>query len=333
MHTGQHFDRCMSDVFFRDLAMPEPDARLEAGGGTEAEQTAAILVGVERDLVAHRPRVVVVVGDVTSTLASALAAKKLGIPLVHVEAGLRSYDWSMPEEINRVVTDRMADLLLTPSHGADENLLREGIARERIRFVGNVMVDSLHRARGLPTDALARFGLRESGYALATLHRPANVDKRQALDATLDALAVIAARIPVLFPVHPRTVLRLAELGVADRLRGTPGLTATEPLGYNDFVTLMASAKLVATDSGGVQEETTALGVPCLTLRQETERPITVTEGTNVVVGHDVGKIVREVEAILEGRGKRGKVPEGWDGRAGERVAGAIEGLLAALGA
>jgi len=328
MHTGQHFDKSMSDVFFHDLGMPEPDARLQAGGGTHAEQTAAVIVGVEKDLLAHRPRTVVVVGDVTSTLAAALAAAKLGIPVVHVEAGLRSGDWTMAEEINRVLTDRISDLLLTPSPDAEENLLREGIPRARIRFVGNVMIDSLHWARARPTDALARFGLRAGDYALATLHRPANVDTRDALIATLDALATIAARVPLLFPVHPRTTARAKELGLAERLRETPGLRTTEPIGYDDFVTLMTTATLVATDSGGIQEETTALGVPCLTMRQGTERPVTVTQGTNVIVGLDVVKIACEVDAVLAGRPKRGTIPEGWDGETAGRIADAIERLL-----
>lgn len=328
MHTGQHFDAAMSDVFFRDLGMPEPDARLQAGGGTHAEQTAAILVGVEKDLFAHRPEAVVVVGDVTSTLAAALAAAKLGIPVVHVEAGLRSRDWTMPEEINRVVTDRLADLLLTTTHDADDNLVAEGVARERIRFVGNVMIDSLHWARARPTDALTRFDLREGEYALATLHRPANVDTREALSATLDALTSIAARLPLVFPVHPRTVVRARELGLEKRLRETIGLRAIDPLGYNDFVTLMACAKLVATDSGGIQEETTALGIPCLTLRQGTERPVTVTQGTNVIVGLDVDKITRAVETVMAGHARPGRIPPGWDGHAGERIADAILQLI-----
>jgi UDP-N-acetylglucosamine 2-epimerase (non-hydrolysing) len=329
VHTGQHFDATMSDVFFRDLGMPEPAARLSAGGGSHAEQTAAVLVGVERDLLAHRPQAVVVVGDVTSTMAAALAAAKLGIPVAHVEAGLRSGDWTMPEEINRAVTDRVADLLLTTSHDARDNLVREGIDPVRIRFVGNVMIDSLHWARRHPTDALRRFELTAGQYALATLHRPANVDTREALAATLDALGAIAERLPLLFPVHPRTVARAQELGLTDRLRSITGLRCTEPLGYNDFATLMFDAKLVATDSGGIQEETTALGIPCLTLRRGTERPVTVTEGTNVIVGLDREAIVRETTAILEGRGKRGRVPDGWDGKAAERIASALEQLLA----
>jgi UDP-N-acetylglucosamine 2-epimerase (non-hydrolysing) len=328
LHTGQHFDAAMSDVFFRDLGMPEPDVRLSCGGGSHAEQTAAVLVGVERVLVERRPRVVVVVGDVTSTMASALAAAKLGVPVVHVEAGLRSGDWTMPEEVNRVVTDRLSDLLLTPSRDAEPNLSREGIAAERIRFVGNVMIDSLHWALEHATDAVARFELQPRHFALVTLHRPANVDTRDAFSKTLDALEAIAARLPVLFPVHPRTVARAKDLGLADRLQNAPNIRAVDPIGYNDFVTLMGSAAVVATDSGGIQEETTALGIPCLTMRQGTERPITITEGTNVIVGLDASRIGREVDSVVAGRAKRGTVPEGWDGRTGERIARAIEDFL-----
>ena len=329
MHTGQHFDSSMSDVFFRDLGMSEPDVRLQAGGGSHAEQTAAVLVGVERDLLATLPKVVVVVGDVTSTMAAALAAAKLAISVVHVEAGLRSRDWTMPEEINRIITDQLSDLLLTPSRDADSNLLAEGIAPERIRFVGNVMMDSLHWACARPTDALQRFGLPRGGYGLATLHRPANVDTREALEATLRALEAIASRLPLLFPMHPRTALRAEALGLATRLRDMRGLRTTDPVGYNDFVTLLSNAKLVATDSGGIQEEATALAIPCLTMREGTERPITVEQGTNTIVGLDADRIAHEVAAIVAGHGKRGRVPEGWDGRAAQRIVDAVEHFLA----
>jgi len=323
MHTGQHFDETMSDVFFRDLGI-EPDVRLQVGGGSHAEQTAAVLVGVEKDLIANRPDIVVVVGDVTSTLAAALAASKLGIKIAHVEAGLRSRDWSMPEEINRVLTDRMADLLLTPSHDAEPNLVAEGIPRERIRFVGNVMIDSLHHVRATPTDALARFDVRPNEFALATLHRPVNVDTKNALTRTLNALAPVVARMPVLFPVHPRTVARAQSFGLLERVQGTKNLRAVNPIGYRDFVTLMSNAKVVLTDSGGIQEETTALGVPCLTMRESTERPITVTEGTNVIVNLDPKKIDSEMSCIMAGDARRGRVPEGWDGRAAVRIVDAL---------
>jgi UDP-N-acetylglucosamine 2-epimerase (non-hydrolysing) len=328
LHTGQHFDAAMSDVFFRDLGLPAPYLTLKGGGGSHAEQTASILVGVEKALLEDRPKLVLVVGDVTSTLSASLAAAKLGIPVVHVESGLRSRDWTMPEEINRIVTDQLSDLLLTPSPDAAPNLRAEGIPEERIIFVGNVMIDSLHWALRKPTDALARLGLQAEGYALATLHRPANVDSAEALSATLDALDAVAARLPVLFPVHPRTMARAESLGLRARLTSTPNLRTIEPLGYDDFITLMSKAKLIATDSGGIQEETTALGVPCLTLRGGTERPITVTEGTNEIVGLDVPKIRDAVDAIMAGRGKKGRIPAGWDGRAGERVVDALVAFL-----
>jgi len=329
LHTGQHFDASMSDVFFRELGLPTPDVTLKAGGGSHAEVTAAVLVGTEADLIANRPKVVVVVGDVTSTIAAALAAAKLGIAVVHVEAGLRSRDWTMPEEINRVLTDQLSDLLLIPSHDAKPNLLAEGIPEERIVFVGNVMIDSLHHTVAHPTDALQRFELGDQKFALATLHRPANVDNEETLVKTLDALEAIARRMIVLFPVHPRTIARAEALGLSQRMRSMRNLRLTEALGHADFVTLMAKATLVATDSGGIQEETTALGIPCLTMRQGTERPITVTEGTNIIVGLDAELIAREVDAILAGRGKRGRIPEGWDGKTGERIVDAIEALLA----
>jgi UDP-N-acetylglucosamine 2-epimerase (non-hydrolysing) len=286
------------------------------------------LIGVETELVQHRPQLIVVVGDVTSTLAAALAAAKIGVPIAHVESGLRSRDWTMPEEINRVLTDQLADVLLTPSTDAEANLVAEGIPTERIVFVGNVMIDSMRYALERKTDALARFGVMPHAYAVATLHRPANVDTEAALSATLDALEAIASRLPLVFPVHPRTMTRAETLGLAPRLRNMSGLRTIEPLGYDDFVTLMASARLVATDSGGIQEETTALGIPCLTLRAGTERPITVAVGTNTIVGLDVENIAREVDTILSGNAKKGQIPDGWDGHAGERVADALERFL-----
>ena len=328
LHTGQHFDAQMSEVFFTDLGMAPPDARLEAGGGSQAAQTAAVLVGVEKDLIAHRPALVIVVGDVTSTLAAALAASKLQIPVVHVEAGLRSRDWTMPEEINRVLTDQLSDLLLTPSPDAVPNLLAEGIPKERIIHVGNVMIDSLHYAMNHPTDAVERHGVAGRDYAVVTLHRPVNVDAKEALVATATAVEAIAKRLPVIFPTHPRTVARAESLGMMGRFRSIEGLKMIDPIGYNDFVTLTTKAKLVATDSGGIQEETTALGIPCLTMRDSTERPITVTEGTNTIVALDPVVIAREVDAILAGKGKAGRIPAGWDGKAGDRVVDAIEEFL-----
>lgn len=328
VHTGQHFDEQMSDVFFRDLGIPTPDVALKAGGGTHAEQTAAVLIGVERELLQHASDVIVVVGDVTSTLAAALAAAKLQVPVIHVEAGLRSRDWTMPEEVNRILTDQLSDLLLIPSRDAAPNLRAEGIPDERIVFVGNVMIDSLHRSRQDETDALSRLSLARNGFALVTLHRPANVDSLDALRATLDAVETIARRLRVLFPIHPRTAARIDHLGLRARLEAIEHLQTVAPLGYRDFVTLMANAKLIATDSGGIQEESTALGIPCLTMREGTERPITVTEGTNTIVGMDARRIAHEVDEIMAGRGKGGRVPEGWDGRTAGRIVDAIERFL-----
>ena len=328
LHTGQHAGAAMSEVFFADLDLAPPDVALPSTSGTAAEQTAAVLVGVERELSRSRPDAVVVVGDVTSTLSAALAAAKLGVPVAHIESGLRARDWTMPEEINRVLTDQLADLCLTSTRDAAPNLRAEGVPEERIRFSGNVMVDSLHAARSRPTVIVDALGLMPGGFALLTLHRPANVDSRAAFEHTLAAIEALSTRLFTVFPVHPRTLSRARELGLAERLRSIPQLLLVDPLGHRDFVTLLASALLVATDSGGVQEETTALGVPCLTLRGGTERPITVDEGTNTIVGLDPSRIGLEVDAILAGEGKRGRLPEGWDGHAADRIAEALVDLL-----
>jgi UDP-N-acetylglucosamine 2-epimerase (non-hydrolysing) len=329
IHTGQHFDPSMSDVFFRDLGMPAPDATLHVGSGSHATQTAAVLLGMETELRRARPRLLVVVGDVTSTLAAALAAAKLGIPVAHVEAGLRSRDWTMPEEINRILTDQLSDLLLIPSEDARANLVAEGIAPERIAFVGNVMIDSLHHALAQSTDVLQRFQLTDRRYAVATMHRPANVDDDASLTASMGILAAVSQRLPVVFPVHPRTRSRLAASEMSERWKEARGLRLVDPLGYIDFSALVKHATLALTDSGGIQEETTALGIPCLTLRATTERPITVTEGTNVVVGLDRERILTELERILSGHPKRGTVPRGWDGQAAATIAACVERFLA----
>ena len=327
VHTGQHYDSAMSDSFFRDLDLPQPDTHLGVGSGSHAAQTAAVMERFEPVVLREKPDWVLVVGDVNSTIACALVCVKLGVKVAHVEAGLRSRDRSMPEEINRLLTDQIADLLFTPSHDADENLLAEGIPRERIRFVGNVMIDSLQqnleRARDLRTRE--KLGL-EGDYALLTLHRPSNVDLRESFERILAALEVIATKVPIVFPVHPRTRKTIAELGLSTRVNKIKDLRLVDPLGYLDFLNLSSSARLVLTDSGGIQEETTALGIPCLTLRENTERPITVELGTNVVVGTDTTRIVTAATAALNGSARKTThQPPLWDGRTSERILDALE--------
>ena len=328
VHTGQHYDSAMSDSFFHDLDLPQPDTHLGVGSGSHAVQTAAVMERFEPVVLREKPDWVLVVGDVNSTIACALVCVKLGIKVAHVEAGLRSRDRSMPEEINRLLTDQIADLLFTPSPDADENLIAEGIPRERIRFVGNVMIDSLQknleRARELRTRE--ELGLAGVDYALLTLHRPSNVDLRESFERILSALEVIASKLPIVFPVHPRTRKTISELGLSARVNAIKNLRIVDPLGYLDFLSLSSSARLVLTDSGGIQEETTALGIPCLTLRENTERPITVEMGTNVVVGTDPTKIVAEAMAALNGSAKRAtRQPPLWDGHTSERILDALE--------
>lgn len=326
VHTGQHYDEGMSGVFFRDLGIEEPEVSLGVGSGTHGQQTARILAAYEEHLMRSRPAAVVVVGDVNSTMACTLAAVKLGIPVAHVEAGLRSFDRGMPEEINRLVTDTLADLLLVSEPAGEENLRREGIADGRIRYVGNVMIDTLVRelpaARAL--GVAASLGLAASGYAYVTLHRPSNVDDPARLGRLVSMLRSLGTRLPVAFPVHPRTQERLRAAGLEAALSAAPGVRLLEPLGYRESLGLMAGARLVLTDSGGVQEETSHLGVPCLTLRPNTERPITVSLGTNTVVGDEIERAWPLVEDVLAGRYKKGQPIPGWDGRAAERVAVAL---------
>ncbi len=326
VHTGQHYDEKLSDVFFRQMGIPEPDVNLEVGSGSHAWQTAEILRKIEPVLIERKPDCVLVVGDVNSTVAASLAAAKLSIPVVHVEAGLRSFDRTMPEEINRIVTDALSDFLFVTEEDAIENLIHEGKRREQIHFVGNVMIDALKQflpiaQKSKIADELGLASVKDQPYALLTLHRPSNVDSAETLAALLAAITEIASEIPVIFPVHPRTQDRLRAAGSKslNRIRFVP------PLGYLDFLCLMSRARLVLTDSGGIQEETTALGVPCLTLRENTERPVTVTEGTNELVGQDPAKIVQAARAILNGQTKKGRIPRYWDGHASERI---IEILL-----
>jgi len=328
VHTGQHYDAAMSEAFFRDLGMPEPDVNLGVGSGSHAAQTAEVLRSIEPVLLDWRPDVVVVVGDVNSTLAATIAAVKLGVPVAHVEAGLRSFDRSMPEEINRLLTDAVSSWLFTSEPAGAANLRREGVDEARIHFVGNVMIDTLlaHVDRARAEAPLDRLGLEANGYALLTLHRPSNVDDPERLQRLFDVLEEVHQRIPVVFPVHPRT-----RAAIENKMGGrVPKLHLTEPLGYLTFLGLMAYARLVLTDSGGIQEETTALGVPCLTLRENTERPITVEQGTNRLVGRDVSLIRAGVDEILAAERRPPRVPDLWDGRAAERIADVLERELSA---
>ena len=315
VHTGQHYDSRMSGDFFATLGLPEPDFNLGVGSGSHAEQTARVMTGLATLFDTSPPSTVVVYGDVNSTLAGALVASKLGIRCVHVEAGLRSGDRSMPEELNRLVTDQLCDLLLTHSQGASDNLRREGVAEERIAFVGNVMIDTLKRL--LPTARQCDLGEIPGRFALVTLHRPSNVDDPGQLGTIAAFLSELSERIPVVFPVHPRTRARLADM----RFEANPRrLTLLEPLDYLHFIRLQQLAAVVITDSGGVQEETTFLGTPCLTLRTTTERPVTVDVGTNTLVGDDPGDLWPHLEQVFAGTYKRGGVPELWDGEAGTRI-------------
>ncbi len=329
VHTGQHYDASMSDQLFADLRLPQPDINLEVGSGSHAAQTAEVMKRFEPALDAHKPACVLVVGDVNSTLACTLVAVKKGVPVVHVEAGLRSYDRKMPEEINRVLTDQVADRLYTTERSALPNLLREGVDEARVCFTGNVMIDSLlsNRAQARPAaDSLRAHGADPAllahprGYGVVTLHRPSNVDRADTLGPLLTVLGEVAAQLPLVFALHPRTRAHIDRFGLQHLLH-PERMAVLPPQGYLEMVGLMQGATLVLTDSGGLQEETTALGVPCLTLRENTERPITVEQGTNTMVGSDVQAIRAGVAAILEGRGKRGRVPEYWDGHAAERIA------------
>lgn len=317
VHTGQHYDRNMSDVFFTQLEIPDPDVNLGVGSGSHAAQTAEIMRRFEAVVLERKPEIVLVYGDVNSTVAAALVCAKLQIPVGHVEAGLRSFDRTMPEEINRMVTDRLSDLLFTPSEDGDRNLAHEGVAKERIHRVGNVMIDSLLQllpaARRCPRNGFSR------QFALVTLHRPSNVDDGEILKQLLSSLQEVSGKLEVVFPVHPRTRQRIADSGL-----NVKGLQLLEPMPYIEFLALQSRAAVVITDSGGIQEETTYLGVPCLTLRANTERPITVEMGTNILVGNDPSRLTSELFNVLAGKGKRGMIPPLWDGHTGERIAGVL---------
>ena len=341
IHTGQHYDFLMDRVFFEELRIPAPDVNLKIGSGPASEQVAKIMLGLHPLFVEDRPHLLIVVGDVNSTVAAALTATYLRIPIAHVEAGLRSFDREMPEENNRVVVDQLSDLHFITEQGGEANLLAERIAPDRIKFVGNVMIDTLYDGldRAIPAaDTFATLGapasFREAaaaGYGFATLHRPSNVDDPEKLTRLIAALTSVSERLPLVFAVHPRTRAIVEKAGLADKLKA-PGLLACEPLAYLASLGLMREAKVVVTDSGGMQEETTALGVPCITVRDNTERPITIAEGTNTLIGADPAKILPVVEDILLSGGKRGRKPALWDGKAAERIAAEVEGFLQARG-
>ena len=322
LHTGQHYDDNMSKVFFDDLGMPKPDIYMGIGSGSHAYQTGTVMIEFEKICQEKDPSMVVVVGDVNSTVACTIVCAKMGIPCAHVEAGLRSFDRDMPEEINRILTDSVADLLLTPSPDGDEHLRAEGIAEERIIRVGNVMIDSLYNnlARAESSSIQDDLGL-EDDYSILTLHRPSNVDDQEIFAGIISALEVIGQEIQIVFPMHPRTEKMAKQFSLYERLASIPRIKITGPVGYLDFVALMSKSKLVLTDSGGLQEETTALGIPCITLRENTERPITVTEGTNTIVGCDPELIKSTALDALTTGGKSGRIPEMWDGKTAHRIA------------
>ena len=333
VHTGQHYDAQMSEVFFKELGLPKPAIHLGVGSGSHAIQTAKIMVEFEKVIEKEKPHLVIVVGDVNSTMACTVVAAKTQVPVAHVEAGLRSFDRRMPEEINRVVTDALSSYLFITEQDARKNLRREGVSDEKVFFVGNVMIDTLRKLlpRAQELDTLRRFALKKRKFALVTLHRPSNVDTKAQLGRILEALEAVQRQIDVLFPIHPRSVARLKQFNFFDRVSRWPGLKLTEPLGYLDFVNLMSQSTLVLTDSGGLQEETTVLGIPCLTLRENTERPITISEGTNVLLGADPARIEPAVRKILNGQGKKGHIPKFWDGKAAKRIVAILAGQKAML--
>lgn len=322
VHTGQHYDEKMSESFFHQLGIPRPAINLEVGSGSHAAQTAEIMRRFEPVCLKHKPDAVLVVGDVNSTLACAVVAKKLWVPVVHVEAGLRSFDRRMPEEINRIVTDSICDVFFTTSPEAETYLRAEGVPRGRIFYAGNVMIDTLmeNTARARASEITGKLGVAKGEYALVTLHRPSNVDTKEALSGIMRALQAIQKKIPVVFPAHPRAMKNIRRFIPKRDLASLKNIRFVEPLGYLDFLNLTMNARFVLTDSGGIQEETTVLGVPCLTARENTERPITITEGTNILVGTSARRIVAEAEKILKGRAKTGKRPKYWDGKASGRI-------------
>ncbi len=328
IHTGQHYDINMSDDFFKDLDLPEPHVHLGVGSGTHAEQTGRVLMACEKVLLDEKPDLLIVVGDVNSTMAATLAASKIGIPVAHLEAGLRSFDRSMPEEINRLVTDSLADILWTPSPDADENLKNEGIIEDKIQRVGNIMIDSLEMLRGRieKQDSVRQFGVTWGDYAVVTLHRPSNVDAADTLEMICDALLNISRRIPLIFPVHPRTQKNMTRNGLLSKISTAANVKLVAPISYIPFMNLVFNCRMVITDSGGLQEETTYLGIPCLTLRPNTERPITIDQGTNRLCTPD--RLQSAIEETLSGAEMDRRIPEMWDGETAGRVVRSIERFL-----
>jgi len=322
VHTGQHYDVNLSKVFFDHLGFPKPDRYLGVGSGTHGVQTAKIMIQFEKVLFEEKPDAVLVAGDVNSTIACALDAVKMHIPVAHLEAGLRSFDRKMPEEINRILTDSISQILLTPSPNGNENLMNEGISPEKIYFVGNAMIDSLkkHEKEAENSNIINKLNLEKDGFGLITLHRPSNVDKVENFKKIIKAFSHIQKSLPLIFPIHPRTVKMIKKFSLQDEFDKMKNFQFVEPLGYFDFLKLEKYAKVVLTDSGGIQEETTVLNVPCLTIRDNTERPITITQGTNKLVGTDTEKIIAETDKILRGNNKKGQIPDKWDGNTAQRV-------------
>ena len=322
IHTGQHYDERMSQFFFNDLGLPEPDVFLGVGSGSHAEQTAKVMIEFEKVCLKYKPDLVLVVGDVNSTAACSLVASKLWIPVAHVEAGLRSFDRQMPEEINRLVTDALSDYLFIHEKSGEENLLKEGVDKSKIYFVGNCMIDSLIglMEKAEQSGIMEKMKLEKQGFVLVTLHRPSNVDEKENFIPIMKALEEIQKQLPVVFPIHPRTRKNIKTFGMEKEVNSLKKLHLTEPLGYLDFIKLQKYCKFVLTDSGGLQEESTYMGIPCLTARENTERPVTVTLGTNEIVGTDSEKIISSAQKILEGKWKKGQIPPLWDGKAAERI-------------
>jgi UDP-N-acetylglucosamine 2-epimerase (non-hydrolysing) len=330
IHTGQHYDKAMSDLFFNDLELPKPDVFLGIGSASHAVQTATIMMAFEKVCLEYKPDMVLVVGDVNSTVACSIVASKLWIPITHVEAGLRSFDRKMPEEINRILTDSIADFLFVTEQSGIDNLLKEGVSRKKMHMVGNVMIDSLvyllHKAKR--STILKKIKLNEKPFALVTLHRPSNVDSPENLTKMIEALEIIQKDINIVFPVHPRTAHNLERLNLKDKLDRCNNILQLPPIGYLDFIKLQSSATLIISDSGGIQEESTYMGIPCLTVRENTERPITCAMGTNELVGMDMDLLIKSTHQILNGEWKKGKIPPLWDGNASERIIKVLEAPL-----